>query len=131
MNDVEVHNDFMGGQRRARAIATAPRRKRHDDDDKEEEEVDDDEHEKSIELLSKVLFLSYFIALLGFIKTSAVPIHIPVENQQRHSLPRTQSGIDLLPTFCVDPPSQDIHNHHSRHRNSSVHLSSRNKPSKK
>ena len=128
MNDVELQNDFMARQRRAQAIATAPRRKRHDDD---KEDDDDDEHKKSNEILSKILSLTYFIALLGFIKTSAVSIPIPVENQQRHSLPQTQSGIDLLPTFRVDPPSQGIHNHHSRHRNSSVPLLSPNKPWKK
>lgn len=41
----DLHDNFMGAERRAQAIATAPRRKRYDDDDKEEE--DDDEQKKS------------------------------------------------------------------------------------
>jgi hypothetical protein len=122
----------MGAQRRARAIATAPRRKR-DDDDKEE----DNEQKKSIEILSEVFSLSLFIALLGFIKTSTVPLPFPIENQHSHSLPQIQSDTALIPTFRVDPPSQDVYgqldctyNHHSHCRISSLSLPSRNKSAK-
>ncbi len=97
----------MGAERRAQAIATAPRRKRYDDDDKEEE--DDDEQKKSRKIFQKKFFFldHFFVALLGYIKTSALPIPISIESQHPHSLSHTQSGPSLLPTFRVDPPSQD------------------------
>jgi len=37
-DSVLINKTFMGAERRAQAIATAPRRKRHDDDKDEEEE---------------------------------------------------------------------------------------------
>jgi len=45
-NNLGLQNHLMGAERRARAIATAPRRKRHDDD-KDEEDI---EPNKSIEI---------------------------------------------------------------------------------
>jgi hypothetical protein len=95
----------MGAQRRAQAIATAPRRKRHDDD---KEEIDDDEHKKCIKIFYEIFYLNhFFIALLGHIKTSSLPIPTSFESEHPHSLPQTQSGTSLLPTFRVDPPTQD------------------------
>ena len=40
-------------------------------------------------------------------KTSAVPIPIPSLTQQTQSLPQTQSGISLIPSFRVDPPARE------------------------
>jgi len=45
--------------------------------------------------------------LLGYIKTSALPITISTASQHPHSLPHTHSSTNLLPTFHVDPPTQD------------------------
>jgi hypothetical protein len=96
----------MRAQRRAQAIATAPRRKRHDDD---KEEIDDDEHKKSIKIFDEIFCLNhFFIALFGYIKTSSLPIPSSFESEHPHSLPQTQSAATLLlPTFRVDPPTQD------------------------
>ncbi len=107
INKTDLQKNFMDAQRRAQAIATAPRRKRHDDDDEEA-----DEAKKSILffLVKISLFFINFVflkALLGYIKTSALPIPISHEGQHPHSLPQTESGSNLLPTFRVDPPSQD------------------------
>ncbi len=88
-------------QRRAQAIATAPRRKRFDDD---KEEI---EQNKSIKISYQISIWLFFIALLGSITTSALPIPLAIESQHPHSLPQTQSGTNLLPKFRIDPPSQD------------------------
>lgn len=45
------------------------------------------------------------LAFLGFVKTAAVPIRSPPMSQQTQSLPQTQSGIGLIPSFRVDPPT--------------------------
>jgi hypothetical protein len=42
-SEIDLRFNLIGSQRRAQAIATAPRRKRHDD-----EENDDNEQKKSI-----------------------------------------------------------------------------------
>ncbi len=76
----------MDAQRRARAIATAPRRNRYDD--KEEDDEQKKEH-------------------YGFIKTPAVSIPTPSITQQAQSLPQTQSEISLIPRFRIDPPAHD------------------------
>lgn len=52
-------------------------------------------------------YLLFFLTLLGYIKTSSLPIPIPNESEHPHSLPQIQSGTYLLPTFRVDPPTQD------------------------
>jgi hypothetical protein len=55
------------------------------------------------------------IDLLGYIKTPPIPIPVPKIDQQIHSFPQTQSGIN----FHIDPPSHVdsdeliyLYNHH-------------------
>ncbi|CAF0911732.1 unnamed protein product [Adineta ricciae] len=85
----EIDLRIMDAQRRARAIATAPRRNRYDDKDD-----DDDAHSSN-----KTLF--------GFSKTPAVPIlHQPLASQAQ-SLPQTQSGMNLIPSPRAIPPARE------------------------
>ena len=95
--------------RRARAIATAPRRKRYDDDD--DAEIDE---KRSRTFCCLVWFaeahwsLSITIGLLGLIESSPVLIPTQLDIQQTQSLPQTRSGIDLIPTFRIDPPDREL-----------------------
>lgn len=115
IDKTDLQKNFMGAQRRAQAIATAPRRKRYDDDNEEEDDADHDDNnnqqKKSRKIfhtnLSSILSLIKSLALLGYIKTSSLPIPISNESEHPHSLPQIQSGTNLLPTFRVDPPTQD------------------------
>ena len=59
INKTDLQKNFMDAQRRAQAIATAPRRKRYDDDDDDnDEEVD--EAKKSIYIVENFLSISGF-----------------------------------------------------------------------
>ncbi len=59
VNKTDLQKNLMGAQRRAQAIATAPRRKRYDDDD---EEVD--EAKKSIQFFFSVKFFFLIIVFI-------------------------------------------------------------------
>jgi hypothetical protein len=82
----------------------------------------------------KFYLYQFFIAFLGFIKTSTLPIPLQNESLHPHSLPQIQSGTSLLPTFHIDPPPEDnygqldyAYNHNLRiNRYSSYPLPSRN-----
>jgi hypothetical protein len=58
INKTDLQKNLMGAQRRAQAIATAPRRKRYDDDDDNDE---DDEAKKSIKFFCKIHFLNHIL----------------------------------------------------------------------
>ncbi|CAF3856650.1 unnamed protein product [Rotaria sordida] len=88
INDIDLRSNIMGTQRRAQAIATAPRRNRCDDDD--------DNTKKKI--------------LFGFVKTMAIPIPIPSISQQTQSLPKIQSDMNLMSNFHSDS-STDYENY--------------------
>ncbi|CAF1212879.1 unnamed protein product [Adineta steineri] len=92
-SEIDLRFTMMDPQRRARAIATAPRRKRYDDDD------DDDDDEKRDNEQKTNRF--------GFVKTPAVLIPQQSMMEQTQSLPQTQSGISLIPSFRVDPPARE------------------------
>ncbi len=49
VNKTDLQKNLTGAQRRAQAIATAPRRKRYDDDDDDDDEEEVDEAKKSIQ----------------------------------------------------------------------------------
>jgi hypothetical protein len=51
---------------------------------------------------------SFTIALLDLIQSAAVPIPSQLDVQQTQSLPQTQSGIDLIPSFRIDPPEREL-----------------------
>ncbi len=56
-------------------------------------------------------------------KTSALSIPVSNESQHPHSLPQSASSNHLIPTFRVDPPSQDDCeqlNYNSRNRSPSA-----------
>ncbi|CAF2942410.1 unnamed protein product [Rotaria sp. Silwood2] len=84
INDVDLRYNITGIQRRAQAIATAPRRNRYDDDDNDEDNAK-----------KKIFF--------GFVNTIAVPIPTPSVPQQTQSLPKIQSDTNLMPNFRVNP----------------------------
>ena len=99
----------MDIQRRAQAIATAPRRKRHDDDD---DDTDEDQTKQSTNnSLSKnsciFVLLFFLVAPLGYIKTFALSIPMSSETAHPHSLPQLESNSHLLPTVRIDPPARD------------------------
>ncbi|CAF4526298.1 unnamed protein product [Rotaria sp. Silwood2] len=75
INDVDLRYNITGIQRRAQAIATAPRRNRYDDDDNDEDNA----------------------------KKKTVPIPTPSVPQQTQSLPKIQSDTNLMPNFRVNP----------------------------
>ncbi|CAF3809297.1 unnamed protein product [Rotaria sp. Silwood1] len=83
MNDINFRYNITETQRRAQAIATAPRRNRYDNDD------DNEDNTKN-----KTFF--------GFVKTMAVPIPTSSTSQQTQSLPKIQSETNLMPNFRVN-----------------------------
>lgn len=87
--EIDFHNQCTAAQRRARAIATAPRRNRYDDDD--EDEFEQKTSKPSIvDFFSHVTMCDFFafgVGLLGLRKTSAVPIPQANDIRQTQSLP--------------------------------------------
>jgi hypothetical protein len=113
---IDFHHNYMAAQRRARAIATAPRRKRHDDED--------DTREEGRTCISSTFSLSKFLfffvdllVLFNFVKTAAVAIPNQPETECTHSLP--QSNSNFIPVLHVTPPGRDDE---QRFKYSSHHL---------
>ncbi|CAF1378840.1 unnamed protein product [Adineta steineri] len=88
-NEIRLQNNFMGMERRALAIATAPRRKRNDDDDDDKEDIQQQKN------------------MLDLNKSPTSPIPIPTASHHHHSLPQTQADLNSLPIFRISPPSQN------------------------
>lgn len=96
-SEIDLRFNIIGSQRRAQAIATAPRRKRYDEEDDDNEE----KKSKSIPIDLVDVFSDWWIGFLGYMKTPAVPIPTPSSmTQQTQSLPQRQSTIN----FRLDPP---------------------------